>query len=148
MAKKEVHNLLELIRLATSNIMTKEERVGYLMNPTLKNQLYGKYPECFISLKRLGQDTSPYLLPLCNRAMSRDPLVINISYKMIGRLMNDSSGTYDINDLQSIFDKLSRLKARYEKEEVKPYEAAGRKAFVTRVFNNIRDHLLTIGPKE
>lgn len=148
MADKELHKLEELIRMASNHLLTKEDKIGYLTNPELKNRLYGKFPECFISLKRMGRDTSAYLLPLCNRAGIIDPEVIGISYKAVGKLLSDQTGTYDINDLQTILSKLDRLKARYNKDAAKPYAQAGRKAVVTRMFNNIKKHLAVIAPKE
>ena len=138
---KELHRLEELIRSASDQLLTKEEKIGYILNPEVKNRLYGKFPECFISLKRMGRDTSAYLLPLCNRAGIMDPAVINISYKAIGKLLGDPTNSFDINELQRILDKLTRLKARYEKEIPKPPQQAGRKAVVTRMFNNVKKHL-------
>jgi hypothetical protein len=148
MAEKELQNLQELIRSATNQLLTDEEKVGYVMNPELKKRLYGKFPECFICVKRLGRDTSTYLLPLCNRAGIVDPIAINISYKMVGKLLSDKSGAFDVNELQSVLDKLTRMKERYEKDVPKPPQQSGRKAMVTRMFNNIKGHLKTIQPKE
>ena len=140
---KELQNLEELIRLASQHLLTKEDKLLYITRPELRDKLYGKFPECFISLKRLGRDTSPYLLPICNRVGIVDPDVIEISVKVIQRLMADPSGTYDVNQLQTILDKLDRMKARYKKEVPKPAQQAGRKAVVTRMFNNIKNHLKT-----
>lgn len=145
MAKeKELHRLEELIRTASDHLLTKEEKITYIMNPELRNRLYGKFPECFISLKRLGRDTSPYLLPVCNRAGIIDPQVIAISYKVTEKLLSDPTGSFDINELQGVLDKLTRLKNRYSKMPVKPPQQAGRKAIVTRMFNNIKNHLATV----
>jgi len=141
-------HLEELIRTATNQLLTKQEKVGYLMNPDLKDKLYGKFPECFISLKKMGRDVSAYLLPLCNRAGIIDPEVIKISYAAVGKLLSDQNGMYDINDLQTILSKLDRLKARYSKTIPKPPQQAGRKAVVTRMFKNIKKHLVTVGPKD
>lgn len=138
---KELQNLEELIRLASQHLLTKEDKLLYITRPELRDRLYGKFPECFISLKRLGRDTSPYLLPICNRAGMIDPDVIEISVKVIQRLLADPSGMYDINQLQIILDKLDRMKARYKKNVPKPPQQAGRKAVVTRMFNNIKNHL-------
>jgi len=148
--EKEIHHLEELIRTASNHLLTKEEKVGYLMDPKLKDALYGKFPECFISLKKMGRDTSAYLLPLCNRAGIIDPEVIKISYAAVGKLLGDPSGMYDINELQTILDKLDRMKSRYSKNIPKPPSQAGRKAVVTRMFRNIKNHLktVTVGPKE
>ena len=148
--KSGVQHLEELIRMASNHLLTKEEKVGYLMDPKVKDALYGKFPECFISLKRMGRDTSTYLLPLCNRAGIIDPEVIKISYAAVGKLLSDPSGMYDVNDLQSVLDKLDRMKSRYSKAVPKPPQAAGRKAVVTRMFKNIKSHLktVTVGPKD
>jgi hypothetical protein len=148
--KNKSQNLEELIRTASQHLLTKEERVGYLMNPELKNELYGKFPECFICVKKLGRDTSDYLLPLCNRAGIIDPEVIHISYQAVGRLLSDESGLYDVNTLQGILDRLDRMKSRYKKDIPKPPRAAGRKAVVTRMFKNVKNHLdgMTVGPKD
>lgn len=140
---KELQNLEELIRLASQHLLTKEDKLLYITRPEIRDRLYGKYPKCFISLKKMGRDTSSYLLPLCNRVGMIDPDVIEISVKVIQRLMSDPSGMYDINQLQTILDKLDRMKARYKKDVPKPPQQAGRKAVVTRMFNNIKNHLKT-----
>lgn len=150
MAKeKRFEHIEELIRTASNHLLTQDERVGYIINPELRKRLYGKFPECFICLKRLGRDTSDYLLPLCNRAGIIDPDVISISYKMVGKLLGDESGNYDVNQLNSTLDKLDRMKARYKQSVPKPARAAARKAGVTRMFKNVKDHLktITVGPK-
>ena len=142
--EKELHRLEELIRTASDQLLTKEEKIGYITNPDIKNRLFIKFPECFISLKKMGRDTSAYLLPLCSRAGIMDPTVINISYKAVGKLLGDPTGSFDVNELQGIFDKLTRLKARYDKTIPKPSQQAGRKAVVTRMFNNVKNHLATV----
>lgn len=143
--EKNIEHLEELIRTASKNLLTQEDKFGYLHRPELRKRLQGKHPECFISLKpmgAIGRNTTSYMLPICNRAAIIDPDVINISIKVVQRLMTDQSGTYDINQLQSILDKLTRMKQRYSKEPPKPPHAAGRKAVVTRMFNNIKNHLV------
>ena len=145
--KQGTKHLEELIRTASNHLLSKEEKVGYLMNPKLKDKLYGKFPKCFISLKKMGRDTSAYLLPLCNRAGIIDPEVIKISYAAVGKLLSDPSGMYDVNDLQIILGKLDKMKATYDKLSPKPPQQAGRKAVVTRMFKNIKGHLKNINPK-
>jgi hypothetical protein len=142
MSEQKLQHLEELIRTATDHLLTMDEKISYLQRPELKKRLYGKFPECFISLKRMGRDTSDYLLPLCNRAGIIDPKVINISIKVVQKLMGDTAGMYDVNDLQSILSKLDRMKATYSKDIPKPPQQAGRKAVVTRMFNNIKNHLV------
>ena len=148
---KQLEHLEELIRQASQYLLTKEDKIGYLRWPYLKQRLHGKHPECFISIKamgRIGRDTSSYMLPICNRAAMIDPDVINVSIKVVQRLMADPNGQYDINGLQQVLDKLNRLQDRYNKPIPKPPKAAARKAVVTRMFNNIKNHLVTIGNKE
>jgi hypothetical protein len=139
--------LQELIRLASNSLLTKEDKFKYLEDPNLKKALYQKFPECFISIKKMGRDTGTYILPLCNRAGFIDTDVMKISIEVVTRLMSDPTGSYDVNELTTILDKLNRLRRRYEKEVPKPAEEAGRKAVVTRMFNNIRQHLMVIGSK-
>ena len=139
---KELQRLEELIRIASQHLLTKEDKLLYITRPELRDRLYGKFPECFISLKKMGRDTSAYLLPVCNRAGIIDPDIIEVSVKVVTRLMADPSGMYDTNELQTILDKLTRMKARYNKEMPKPPQQAGRKAVVTRMFNNIKNHLM------
>jgi hypothetical protein len=149
--ERELQHLEELIRQASHYLLTKEDKIGYLNHPNLKKRLQGDHPECFISLKamgRIGRNTSSYMLPICNRAAIVDPDVINVSIRAIQKLMADQSGNYDVNELQGVLDKLTRLKARYDKPIPKPPARAGRKAVVTRMFNNIKRHLVAISPKE
>lgn len=135
-------HLQELIRSVGNNLLSKEEKIGHLSDPILRQRLYGKFPMCYIKLcKKKGRDINPYLVPICNRGGIVDPAVINISIQAIEKLMSDKSDVYDINDLQTTFDKLSRLKSKYEKEVVKTSAMAGRKAYVTRMFNKIKNHL-------
>lgn len=142
--------LEELIRTASANLVGDKDTLEYLQRKDLRDRLQGKFPECFISLKRMGRigrNTAGYVLPLCNRAGIIDPTVINISIKVIQRLMNDASGMYDINDLKTILSKLERQKNVYSKQIPKPANQAGRKAVVTRMLNNVKKHL-TITNKE
>jgi len=140
--------LEELIRSVSNYLLTTSERIEYVTKPDIKKRLFIKYPECFLSLRQLGADTTPYLIPICNRAGIIDPLIISISYRVVSRLLKDNIGEFDVNELTEILAKLDRLKARYQKEIPKPPMAAARKAIVTKMFNNIKQHLQIIGPKE
>ena len=142
---KDMEKLEELIRIASQHILNKKERIEYLTHPEVKNRLYGKFPGCFIRLRKCGEeDSGEYLVPICNRAAIIDPEVIAISYKAVGKLLSNKSSSYDINELQTVLDKLDRLKQKYSKETPKPPKEAGRKALVTRMFNNIKGHLHTM----
>jgi hypothetical protein len=58
--------------------------------------------------------------------------------------MNDDSGAYDTNDLSTMLAKLQRMKSVYSKNIPKPPNQAGRKAVVTRMMNNVKDHLKVV----
>ena len=137
----------ELIRKVTNHLLTPYERFDYITVPQLKQRLFLTNPECFISLKRLGRDTSSYLLPICNRAGIVDPVMINISYKLVQYLINVNDGTFNTEDLQKVLTKLQYLKNRYGKDIVKPMQQAARKGLVTRFFRNIKSYLLLVGRK-
>jgi len=149
MSKKVIEEKLEvleeLIRSAAAHLVSNDDNMEYLRSKDLRDRLYGKFPECFICLKkmgRIGRNTSSYMLPICNRAGITDPKIISLSIKVIQKLMNDSSGTYDINDLKTVLASLERKKDVYSKVVPKPPAQAGRKAVVTRMFNNVKNHLM------
>jgi hypothetical protein len=141
---EELKVLEELIRTASQHL-TGKDSYSYLQSKDLRDRLYGEHPDCYISLKRMGRigrNTAAYMLPLCNRAAILDPKVINISIKVIKRLMKDTSGMYDVNDLKTILAQLQRKHSVYSKEVPKPPNQAGRKAVITRMMNNIKGHLM------
>jgi len=149
MSKKNIEENLEvleeLIRTAAANLVGDNETMEYLRSKGLRDKLYGKFPECFMSIKklgRIGRNTAPYMLPLCNRAGITDPKVISISIKVIQKLMSDTSGAYDVNDLKTVLASLERKNSVYSKDIPKPPNQAGRKALVTRMFNNVKNHLM------
>ena len=137
----------ELIRKVTNHLLTPYERFDYVTVPQLKRRLFLAKPECFISLKRIGRDTSDYLLPICNRAGIVDPAMVNVSYKLIQRLMSVNDGTFSSEDLQKVLTKLQYLRNRYTKDIVRPMQQAARKGLITRLFKNIKSYLLLIGRK-
>jgi hypothetical protein len=89
----------------------------------------------------IGRDTSPYLIPLCNRAGYEDPKVIDISIKLVQRIMNDDSGRFDNNDIQKALNRLNHRKSVLSKTVPKPMAMGAKKAKVTRMFKNIKHHL-------
>jgi hypothetical protein len=113
------------------------EDYEYLYNKDLKDRLYGKNPKCFLKIKGIGRDTSDYLVPICNRAGIVDPQILSISIKAIKKIMTDEVGEYDINTLTQILTRLQRMHSTYSQDIPKPPDAAGRKANVSRMFNNI-----------
>ncbi len=140
--------LEELIRTASADLVGGDETMAFLQHKDLRDRLYGKFPECYMSIKRMGRvgrDSSTYMLPVCNRAGIADPKVIGMSIKVIQKLMSDSSGMYDVNDLKTILTKLQKKQSVYSKDIPKPPNQAGRKALVTRMFNNVKNHLQPTG---
>ena len=137
---KENYQVLdELIRSVAKNL-EPHDTLKALQQKDLRDRLRGKYPECFLSVKPLGGQT-PDFFPVCNTAGMIDARAIELSLRAVDRLMNDDSGAYDSNDLTKMLTKLQRMKDVYSKDVPKPPSQAGRKAVVTRMMNNVKDHL-------
>ncbi len=150
--KQEFQQLSELIRKA-NDLINPEDSLAYLLKKDIRDRLYGEKPKCFMRLPQVGRDTSPYLLPLCNRSGIEDAKVINVSLKMIQKLMNDKSGKYDINILNSLLSRLQHKHNTFIKNIPKPATMAAKKAKVTRMFQKIKQYLdmnktSSIGDKE
>jgi len=141
--EEHIQNLEELIRAASAHIQHSDD-IGALLKKDLRDRLYSQHPECFVSLKRMGRE--PFFLPICNRKAIVDPKAIGISMGVIKNLMaNQASG--DVNELQSVFDKLSRMEKRYSKDIPLPPKAASRKAMVTKLMRKMGNYIKTIQPK-
>jgi hypothetical protein len=138
--KEEFKQLSELIRKA-NDLVNPENSLSYLMKKDMRDRLYGDKPKCFLKLLPIGRDTSPYLLPICNRAGIEDPKVISISLKIVQKFMDDPSGKFDVNTLQSVLNQLNHRHSTLVKTVPKPASAAARKAKVTRMFKNIKSYL-------
>lgn len=138
--KEEFQQLSELIRSA-NKLINPEDSLAYLLKKDIRDRLYGEKPKCFMRLLPIGQDTSPYLLPLCNRSGIEDVKVINVSLKMIEKLMKDKSGKYDINTLNSLLSRLQHKHNTFIKNVPKPATMAAKKAKVTRMFQKIKQYL-------
>ena len=137
---KEHYEVLdELIRSVAKNL-EPHDTLKALQHKQLRDRLRGKYPECFLSVKAIGGQT-PDFFPVCNTAGMIDARAIELSLRTVDRLMNDDSGAYDVNDLTKMLTKLQRMKDVYSKDVPKPPSQAGRKAVVTRMMNNVKDHL-------
>ena len=143
--KEDLQVLEELIRDAY-NKLDPVDKYSYIYDKNMMQSLYGKYPKCFIRLKRrdggpMGQCVMPYVLPMCNRIGHEDPDIIRLSIKMIQRLMKDDKGAFDINDLKHSLTKLQHHHARYSQPVPTPHRMAGYKANLTRMFKNISNYL-------
>jgi len=138
--KEEFKQLSELIRKANA-LVNPEDSLSYLLKKDMRDRLYGDKPKCFLKLLPIGRDTSPYLIPICNRAGIEDPKVVGVSLKVIQKIMSDQSGKFDVNTLQSILNQLQHRHNTLIKTVPKPATAAARKAKVTRMFKNIKQYL-------
>lgn len=138
--KKDFEVLEELIRRA-NQLINPEDSLSYLLKKDIRDRLYGEKPKCFIKLQAIGQNTAPYLLPICNRSGIEDPKVINVSIKLVQKLMTDTGGKFDINSLQTVLNALQHRHNTFNKEIPKPASPAARKAHVTRMFKNIKNYL-------
>ena len=137
---EEFELLSELIRKA-DELINPEDSLAYLVHKDTRDRLYGKKPACFMKLRPIGRDTSAYLFPICNRNGMEDPKVIQLSIKMIKRVMTDQSGRFDTNDTQAMLSNLQHRHDTFVQKIPKPASQAARKAHVTKMFNNIRKYL-------
>jgi len=138
--KEEFDHLSELIRKA-NDLINPGENLADIIKKDVRDRLYGEKPKCFVKLLPIGRDTSPYLLPICNRAGIEDPKVIKVSIKVIEKLMSGESGKFDVNALQSVLNKLNHHNSVFSKQIPKPMSAGAKKAKVTRMFGNIKKYL-------
>ncbi len=142
MTKKlnEIEILQELIRSIYDKI-DPVDKFKYLTDKKIKDILHGEKPGCFMSLPRIGQDTSAYLLPICNRAGFEDTDIISLSIKLVQKLISDKSDSFDVNDLNTTLSKLQHKHNVFSKKIPHPAKMAGHKSNTTRLFNNIKSHL-------
>jgi len=142
--KQDLQVLEELIRRVDDYLdpSLANNDFSYLYQKDIRDRLYGKYPKCFLKIKGVGREI-PTLLPICNRHGHKDARVINIARKVVQKLMSNTEGAYDVNELNELLSKLDRMYNVYSKDIPKPPEAAGRKSYITRMMNNITRHLDT-----
>lgn len=134
--------LNELIRTANA-IIDPTDSISYLQKKDIVDKLRGSHPKCFMQIKGMGQDTSDYFLPMCNRSGIETPDVINISLKAVQKMIDNDSGKYDVNTLTTALGKLQHKHNTLSKAIAKPAGAASKKAQITKMFKNIKNHLDT-----
>ena len=137
---KDFEHLSELIRKA-NELINPEDSMSYLLKKDVRDRLYGKHPKCFLKLQPIGRDTSPYLLPICNRAGIEDPKVIAISLKIVQKFIDQENSKFDINTLQSVLNQLNHRHNTFNKNVPKPMNSAAKKAKVTKMFKKIKSYL-------
>lgn len=137
---ENIQQLSELIRKA-NELINPEDSLEYLSKKDLRDRLYGEKPKCFLKLLPIGRNTSPYLIPMCNRAGFEDPKVIDIAIKMVQKIMSSKADMFDSNDIQKVLNQLNHRKSVLSKTVPKPMSMGAKKAKVTRMFKNIKQHL-------
>lgn len=138
--KEDIKHLSELIRKA-NELINPEDSLAYLQKKDVVDRLYGQKPKCFLKLQPIGRDVSPYLLPICNRAGFEDPKVIQLTIKLVQRVMTDKAGMFDPNDIQKVLNQLNHRNSVLSKTVPKPMSMGAKKAKVTRMFKKIKQHL-------
>jgi len=141
-AHQDLQVIEELIRKVDGYLdpQLTDDDFSYLYHKDVRDRLYGKYPKCFLQVKGVGREF-PNLFPICNRHGHKDAKVIDISRRVVQKMMASENGEFDVNELHEILGKLDRMHNVYSKDIPKPPEAAGRKSYVTRMMNNIKRHL-------
>ena len=137
-----IQELTELIRTANA-LIDPEDSISYLQKKDIVDKLRGSHPKCFMQIKGMGRDTSDYFLPMCNRSGIETPDVINVSLKAVQKMIDNDSGKYDVNVLNTTLNKLQHKHNTLSKAVPKPAGAASKKAQITKMFKNIKNHLDT-----
>jgi hypothetical protein len=127
--------LEELVRRAYQLIspLNYEYDLKWLMKQDEKHALFEKHPKCFLKLIHMGREIS--FFPICNHAGMIDPQMIQLSLKMVDKLVGNDR--VDQDALVMVATKLKALQNKYIKEIPRPMEAASKKATVTKFINNV-----------
>lgn len=148
MAKKQViseknfYKLNELLRRASEAMGYEEDegkKLEFLRSKELKSELYGMYPECYLTFKGRGREV-PFF-PICNRMGMHDPFMIKFSLKLAQK-MNDS-GKFNGPELEEVMTKLGDMYAVHSKgtEEQARVEDREKSEFQQKILDKIKDYL-------
>jgi hypothetical protein len=135
---KEEFNILEELLRQAYNLIHNEDDFSYLYDKDMRDRLYGKYPKCFLQILPIGRDVSDYFLPICNRGGIEDPKVVDISLKVVKRMIDNNVGKFDSNELQKVLNSLQHKYNVLSKTVPKPATTAAKKAQVTRALQKIQ----------
>jgi len=129
----------ELIRKAYSLIApySTDYRLKWLMNRDLRTKHFERFPKCYLFLMMRGRQV-PFF-PICNRMGMEDPDIISFSMKLVEKLKDRPE--IEGEQLDAVLIKLKKLHSKFSKEIPKPTGMAVKKAFITRLFNNIKGYL-------
>ena len=94
--KQDLEMIEELIRKVDGYLSPEHaDDYSYLYNKDTRDRLYGDHPECFLKIQGVGREF-PTLFPICNRYGHKDAKVIDISRRVVRRLMSDERGDMDV----------------------------------------------------
>ncbi len=128
--------LSELIRKVSMLIDPTHHTLDWLMNKDARDELFEKYPKCFLSLPYRNDVT---ILPICNRKGMIDPNIIKISLKIIDKL--EQRGSVNIDDLKCIRKRLQMLYTRYSKNIPTAFLSSINKSKTTRLINKLKQQV-------
>lgn len=136
---EDMQILEELIRKAYSLIspLSIHQNLQWIMNKDARDNLFEKYPKCFLTLRKKGRDI-PFF-PICNRSGISDPDIIKFSMKLANRLKNRPE--IEGEQIDAILVKLQNLDSKFSKEIPKPGNMVAKKALATKLMSKIRTYL-------
>jgi hypothetical protein len=148
MAKKQViseknfYKLNELLRRASEAMGYEEDegkKLEFLRSKALKDELYGMYPECYLTFKGRGREV-PFF-PICNRMGMHDPFMIKFSLKLAQKMNN--SGKFNGPELEEVMTKLGDMYAVHSKgtEEQPQIEDREKSEFQQKIMDKIKNYL-------
>jgi len=109
--KNDSKAILEtLARLISEDFETDQTPPNYESEKADMARFYGEHPECFQRLKKVGADTSMYILPICNRAGLQDKNVMDFSIKVVRSLIANKEDGFDVNELNNTLNIIQHQK--------------------------------------
>lgn len=129
-----LHELLGKVKSLISPI-TYHDDMKWLMDRKNIGKFKETYPKCVIPLN-IGRKN--YVMPVCNRMGSMDKDMINLSLKMVIKLMNKEENEEFRGEIDIVKIKLERLLNKYSQDIPKPADMAAKKAIATKLLNKIK----------
>lgn len=148
MAKKQViseknfYKLNELLRKASESMGYEEDdgkKLEFLRSKELQHQLYGMYPECYLTFKGRGREI-PFF-PICNRMGIHDPFMMKFSLKLAQKM--NQSGKFNGPELEEVMTKIGDMYAIHSKgtDEQARIEDREKSEFQQKIMDKIKNYL-------
>ena len=137
--KEEFQRLEELLGKVNDIVqpLSYQDELRSLMDKNTRQNLYSKFPKCFIPYNTGNADGM--LFPVCNRMGAVDPFIIKFSMKLANKIAGKEQ--FDKGPIEIILKRLERLHSKYSGDNVKTPEMAGQKGNVTKTLNTIKNYL-------